>query len=43
MEAAELCQHGQQIERGEFVGRDAQLAGLEFAQLNQGLLRVARS
>src|SRR6266478_355821 len=40
MEAAELCQHGQQIERGEFVGRDAQLAGLEFAQLNQGLLRV---
>ena len=35
MQAAELGQHRQQVERGEFVGGDHQLAFLQFAQFDQ--------
>src|SRR5579862_8227164 len=40
MQAAILCQHRQQVERGKFVGGDGQLALLQFAHLDQGGLRV---
>ncbi len=35
MQAAELGQHRQQVERGKFVGGDAQLAALQLAQFGQ--------
>ena len=35
MQAAELGQQRQQVEHGEFVGRDDQLAFLQFAQFSQ--------
>ena len=36
MEAAKFCQDGQQVEHGEFVGCDDQLAFLQFAQFGEG-------
>ena len=40
IQAAKLAQHRQQVERGEFVGGDRQLALLQFAHLYQGRLCV---
>ena len=40
MQAAKLAQHRQQIERGEFIGGDHQLALLQLAHFDQRRLRV---
>ena len=40
MQAAKLTQHGQQVERGKFVGGDRELALLQFAHLHQRRLCV---
>jgi hypothetical protein len=40
VQAAEFREHRQQVERGEFIGGNGQLALLDFAELDQGFLRV---
>jgi hypothetical protein len=41
VETPKLSQDRQEVEDGEFVGGNHQLAGLQLAQFNQGFLCVA--